>query len=338
MSLSSGLTNDGHCPPDLSSPREPKRRRLNDDTPRHECSSKFSLDLQSSLLDPEEAGQARARWAKNAQTLGVLQNHDGYGIPGNESSPALQCSAAGDRDVANDATCAVRLGDDTGEPELKEEVCFGMVSHPYQRFTILHSPINNQITNIRHTLIIHSDSTLAQNWVSLDWTDSEVLLDPATGRQAASLQAREFKILQQMVVKGDLKLQLSLVRALQAEHCKYEAAREPHRKYTAQTSVQLFVVLYGSPQKYDDVGDFLQDCGIYLQDPIYCDRNVRYLNPHRLADPIGDNTMTFDIKREELPAEIEELTPPVDLYAQLDSDDFVSEAEQPADIFTPLHR
>jgi hypothetical protein len=141
MSLSSGLTNDGHCPPDLSSPRESKRRRLNVDTPRHECSRKFSLDLPSSLLDPEEAGQARVRWAKNAQTLSVWQNYNGYRIPENESSPALHCSAGRDHDVANDATCTVRLGDDTGEPELKGEVCFGMVSSP--------------LSALYHTLLIY---------------------------------------------------------------------------------------------------------------------------------------------------------------------------------------
>ncbi|ORY13014.1 SNF2 family N-terminal domain-domain-containing protein [Clohesyomyces aquaticus] len=59
--------------------------------------------------------------------------------------------------------------------------------------------------------------------------------------------------------------------------------------------VRVSVIIYGPPNMFDDIGNFFQDCELYLQDPIGCDRNVQYLNPHRLSSPEDQPQMTSDL-------------------------------------------
>jgi SWI/SNF-related matrix-associated actin-dependent regulator of chromatin subfamily A3 len=55
------------------------------------------------------------------------------------------------------------------------------------------------------------------------------------------------------------------------------------------------VIIYGPVEMFDDIGVFFQECGLYLQDPIACDRNVPYCNPHRLSVPDDQIQLTFDL-------------------------------------------
>ncbi|KAF2273459.1 uncharacterized protein EI97DRAFT_452386 [Westerdykella ornata] len=45
----------------------------------------------------------------------------------------------------------------------------------------------------------------------------------------------------------------------------------------------LSITVYGPLELYDDIGVWLQEYDIYLQDPQRCHLNVRYCNPHRLS-------------------------------------------------------
>ena len=56
---------------------------------------------------------------------------------------------------------------------------------------------------------------------------------------------------------------------------------------TSQPRWSLFVNLYGAARLAEDVGSFAEACGICLQDPEHCDRNVEYRNPHRLLRDDG---------------------------------------------------
>lgn len=55
------------------------------------------------------------------------------------------------------------------------------------------------------------------------------------------------------------------------------------------------IIIYGPAEMFDDIGIFFQECGLYLQDPIGCDRNVTYCNPHRLSVPGDQVQLTFDL-------------------------------------------
>lgn len=45
----------------------------------------------------------------------------------------------------------------------------------------------------------------------------------------------------------------------------------------------LSAILYGPKWLSEDIGAFCQDSEIYLQDPLGCDRDVLYCNPHRIS-------------------------------------------------------
>ena len=64
---------------------------------------------------------------------------------------------------------------------------------------------------------------------------------------------------------------------------------------SSRGSYSISVIIYGPIEIYDDIGIFFQDCGLYLQDPIGCDQNVLYCNPHRLSSPEDEAQLTFDL-------------------------------------------
>jgi SWI/SNF-related matrix-associated actin-dependent regulator of chromatin subfamily A3 len=61
--------------------------------------------------------------------------------------------------------------------------------------------------------------------------------------------------------------------------------------------VSFSVVLYGPETIAEDVGQFCQDCDVYLQDPHDCNRNVVYSNPHSLSPLDGQRLMTSELHR-----------------------------------------
>lgn len=58
----------------------------------------------------------------------------------------------------------------------------------------------------------------------------------------------------------------------------------------------LEIILYGPKNMADPVGMLMEECGYCLQDPYNCDRNVPYINPHRLSSMFYDPPMTQSIQ------------------------------------------
>ncbi|PVH83787.1 hypothetical protein DL98DRAFT_412175, partial [Cadophora sp. DSE1049] len=101
----------------------------------------------------------------------------------------------------------------------------------------------------------------------------------------------------------------------------------------------LSVVIYGPMTIYDDIGKFLQDVGMYLQDPQNCDRKVRYRNPHRLSGLDEDAPMTSELRRvqsQEKRAE-ELLQTPIDVFSDFESHTLISETIGPSCLATVLY-
>ena len=100
---------------------------------------------------------------------------------------------------------------------------------------------------------------------------------------------------------------------------------------------ELSVILYGPMTIFDAVGDFLQRCELHLEDPIGCDRNVRYRNPQSLWG-LDENEvrMTQDLTSMPTP-ELETFQNPVDLLADLEYEDELPEADQPTALKTNMY-
>jgi hypothetical protein len=50
------------------------------------------------------------------------------------------------------------------------------------------------------------------------------------------------------------------------------------------TKHELLVNVYGRSDLAEDFGSFFEKVGIFLQDPVACQRDVPYMNPHLLAN------------------------------------------------------
>lgn len=110
---------------------------------------------------------------------------------------------------------------------------------------------------------------------------------------------------------------------------------QPRRKQIkAQPSYELLVNVFGRPSMFEPIGTFCERVDIYLQDPVYCNRDVPYRNPHVLAEEDGIIT-TGSLS---LTQEVENFTSPGDIFDQLLTTDTLPEARTPQVIRTTLHR
>ncbi|KAK4163801.1 SNF2 family N-terminal domain-containing protein, partial [Cladorrhinum sp. PSN259] len=103
---------------------------------------------------------------------------------------------------------------------------------------------------------------------------------------------------------------------------------------------RLDIILYGPLDLFDDLGTYLQERNIFLQDPVGCERNVRYCNPHRLpsADPSVHVLTSSLTKCAGYVSEMEFIAARPELLDILNSQEDLPEAAQPPSIKTKLAR
>jgi hypothetical protein len=100
----------------------------------------------------------------------------------------------------------------------------------------------------------------------------------------------------------------------------------------------LCVVLYGPKSISEDVGSWLADYGLFLQDPFHCDRNVLYHNPHLLCEDSHEPVMTSSFKLHAPSMHMETLKVAPNLFELLNQDRNLMETEQPSLIGTLLYK
>ena len=105
-----------------------------------------------------------------------------------------------------------------------------------------------------------------------------------------------------------------------------------------QSAAALTIIVYGPLDLFDDVGDFFQTCDMYLQDPVGCDRNVRYCNPHRLSGLDVEAPMTLDLDPVHQHMHISEISGKIDLLEALNAPIDLLETESPPALVTSLLR
>ena len=105
---------------------------------------------------------------------------------------------------------------------------------------------------------------------------------------------------------------------------------------TVQVECELSVIVYGPGTRSDSVGDYLQACGFYLQDPEHCDCDVPYSNPHCLSSLDEGIVMTSSLQ---IPlSTVENFHDPSGLFDSLSNVMEMEETETPTIIETPLKR
>lgn len=148
-----------------------------------------------------------------------------------------------------------------------------------------------------------------------------------------TLEDRPAKILR--VLQSDEQLSIQL-------YCQLPIDDRPsgrRRKRAASGSVAILsAIIYGLPTAFDDVGNFIEECDMFLQDPLHCDRNVRYQNPHRLSGPDDEVVITLPPASDAVSARAGEVKTPLDFFLGLGDSEVLSESAVPSEIKTALHR
>lgn len=113
--------------------------------------------------------------------------------------------------------------------------------------------------------------------------------------------------------------------------------RKPPNMSTSQCV--LSIIMYGPKELSDDIDAFFQYNDIFIQDPLNCDRVVRYHNPQRLSSADPNNCQwTLSLSPGGLTLEGKDVSTGPDILDLLDSQVDLAETPQPPAIETLLLR
>ena len=109
----------------------------------------------------------------------------------------------------------------------------------------------------------------------------------------------------------------------------------------ARLSPDLYCILYGPSAFFEAVGLFTAKCGLFLQHPRHCDRNVLYQNPHCLSRDNMDRLYTHDLDhvlKLEPAGESEIFHNPIDFFADTIDQDVLVDTDSPLALRTQLYK
>jgi len=160
--------------------------------------------------------------------------------------------------------------------------------------------------------------------------NGSILLQTHNSQPIARLEECGQHVLRQLTMQSGIDVQY---------HCTVMGARggKSRAKKTPPPSVELSAVLYGPESLSQDLADYLEECGLYLQDPRACDRNVVYINPQALAELEGVPLWTQEMRAVH-DHETEIFQAPANVLADLENDEELVETIDPCALATPLFK
>ncbi|CZT18127.1 uncharacterized protein RCC_03967 [Ramularia collo-cygni] len=116
----------------------------------------------------------------------------------------------------------------------------------------------------------------------------------------------------------------------------FVTADTPKRSGRMNSRPCVYVILYGRRRLGESLGEFLDECKLYLQDPIRCAWDVEYVNAQSLFQISDKPITTFQLERES-EDQFEAYQSPGDILADLENGSDLRETPTPTSLRTPLH-
>lgn len=149
-----------------------------------------------------------------------------------------------------------------------------------------------------------------------------------------------------LLEETDLEIQVSCTVSI--EKPKLLSSGKALSMPMATSKCSLDIILYGPKVLSEPICEFIDESNeyledghkLYLQDPVGCERNVPYCNPHRLP-PLNPDSIqyTFDLaSKRQYFVELDITHARPELLDLLDSQEELPEAFQPSAIATTLER
>ena len=167
--------------------------------------------------------------------------------------------------------------------------------------------------------------------VTLD--EAIALLRAADGSEVGTLAERPAKILHALAEIESLNIQLYGQFRCEQARC----GRKNRKAAEKELQSLLCIIIYGPFHLFEAVGDFVSQCEMYLQDPLHCDRDVPYRNPHLLSGLDEEPPMTSSFIHHRVSLAVEKASTRPDLFALLRSEDPLPESLAPPALATTLY-
>jgi SWI/SNF-related matrix-associated actin-dependent regulator of chromatin subfamily A3 len=175
--------------------------------------------------------------------------------------------------------------------------------------------------------------------ISLNFeTDYKTLITnngDGNGTRLGTVSQRTSKIIQTLQSTPDIAMRC-FAKNVSSSNCNDDALS---RKSCCKGTWQLCINIYGPTRQFEPLGDFMDACGIYLQDPERCDRNVAYRNPHRLSRIDGIILYTQSLPNIEAVVEVEDnIANPLDLLEAVEENEALPLSPPPSALRTALFK
>ena len=158
--------------------------------------------------------------------------------------------------------------------------------------------------------------------------------------QIGSIEPTASKILRVLTQDLDLEIFLHYVNALGPIGSLDGLPSSRTARASKDSELSLFVVLYGDPAFFENVGIFAAKCGIHLQHPTRCARNVPYQNPHCLPNRHNSIVYTEDLAslyRDVIMCVREDEPSLIDLFSDEEQQRSIAETTASSNLSTDLY-
>ena len=167
----------------------------------------------------------------------------------------------------------------------------------------------------------------------MNFLQPNVLQRPESAAPFGELDERVAKIISNLEIKG-IRFQIY------ARNTSRRATTSKKRGRKAGANELQFLInaiIFGPKDLFDSVGEYLTKCRVHLQDPLHCERDVVYTNPHILSRT-EQEIMTSSLQIQTAPVNVENVTAQENLFSKLSKDDHLSLTEAPNAVKTTLYR
>ncbi|MCJ1426373.1 hypothetical protein MMC29_004276 [Sticta canariensis] len=167
--------------------------------------------------------------------------------------------------------------------------------------------------------------------------DCNGLTSPIEVGEFASLDDRTAQIFKVLCREPGIYIQAFLAEHKLLNDLKKRSHQKGIAKYQPG-AMHLCANIYGPLTMFDSVGNFASKCGLFLQDPQHCDRDVKYQNPHRMVfeGDVPVYTQSMCAPQHRL-SEIKEINKPLDLFRDLEIEENLTKSEPCSAVRTKLY-
>ncbi|EXJ71754.1 uncharacterized protein A1O5_05564 [Cladophialophora psammophila CBS 110553] len=180
-------------------------------------------------------------------------------------------------------------------------------------------------------------STVTSSSLDLHFEPPNSLLLTPAGREFGCLEERTAKIL--ATLAGESRVAFQIYGYV----TKRRANTKDAKGKSGQNDLQylLNAIIYGPRELGQGIGDFLVKCKMFLQDPLGCDRDVPYLNPHLLSrteEVVMISSLKVGTGKSSEAQEVVAVDAPKDLFSRICDDGYLQLTDPPLLVHTRLYR